>query len=137
MATPQSVALVIVSRVLSDTTVTAWHALPLARREPVPVGETHATGIFNVTGLDATQSNINRCVASMVITILHHLADPHDENTYKTGDMIADQQVLTDRGWWRSLAGVYDATIPELDEAERIGNIYEYNVVATVSIVPD
>jgi hypothetical protein len=131
-----SVTILLVAKILSETSVTLVFSNPLARRYRIPPGATYATGVDYVAGVDRRDSNIEYQIMQYNPVILHGLATPDGENTYKSGAMLTDQAILMDPDFWK-VAGVYEVIgVPELTPPERIGNVYEYTVSAQVAINP-
>ena len=124
--------------VLANTSATTAFTEPYLRRQAIPAGETWVVGSAEVVGIDRRTANINYVVVLFTYTILHHLADYTDSNTYRIGDMQTDQEYLMDPNTYL-VAGVMevldDGTV-ELDRLKRDENIMEYSVSVQLSIVP-
>ena len=133
-----SVAALLDAAVLANTSATTAFTEPYLRRQAIPAGETWVVSSIEIIGIDRRASNLNYVVALFTFTILHHLSDYTDSNTYRTTDMQTDQEYLMDPNTYR-VAGVKevldDGTV-ELDRLQRFENIMEYSVSVQLSIVP-
>jgi hypothetical protein len=133
-----SVATLLDAAVLAGTSATTAFTAPYWRRQAVPAGETWVVSTVEIVGIDRRTSNLNYVVALFSFTILHHLSDSTDSNTYRTGDMQTDQEFLMDPNTYR-VAGVkevLDGGVVEMDRLQRIANIMEYTVSVQLSLVP-
>lgn len=136
MATVATVQTALETKLVANLTVAAIISNPLWRREAVPVGVTRASVIGVVAGYSG-DSNETYVHGNYVITVVHRLTDPTDEDTYLKGDMKTDQAALMLRSFFRSLTGVNEVEVaPEPDEVSRNGNVIEYTVTVQVSISP-
>ena len=129
-----SVSLLITAKVIANTSVTVVFSNPMWRRQRIPVGATYGTGVTKVAGF-WQNANLKNPVVEFEARILHNLADPTDENTYKSGAMLTDMALLMDPSFYRvgGVRGVIGN--PELEPPERIGNVYEYAVTVQLVIV--
>lgn len=139
MATPASIAALISTKVLANTTATAAIANPLSTLEALSAGATKAQILSVTVGQDLSNANDGRLVASYDVKMLHRLSDPTDEATYLNGNALADQAVLMVPSFFRDIAGVKEVIDgPELTKPtrDRPGNVIEYTVTVQLSIVP-
>ena len=89
-------------------------------------------------GVEAGDSNQSYDVARYRVEVLHKLSSRTAavEETY-LATSTADQKALMVLTFWRGLTGVHELIDgPALEEPERVGMVMEYNVTATVSLVP-
>lgn len=131
-----SVLAEIEAAVIAQTSVTAALATAVARN--VTVTGTKCRVLPLGAGV-SNDSNVTRQNVAYKIEMLHKLSSPTDEDTYLTGNALTDQLVLMAAAFWRqgNLTGVYEIVDPpSLDAPERIGNVIEYSVTATVALVP-
>lgn len=135
MATLNSIAQLLISAVIAQTSVTAFITNPLRRTEKLTAGQTLGASMPVAAG-SVSDSNTNYPVGEYSIAVLHRLADPSDEETYREGAMATDQAVLMAPSFWR-VTGIKEVVeVPEMDRPERIGNIIEYTVSVQLAIVP-
>jgi len=136
MATVATVGLQGVAKVLTQTTATAAVTRPLDNKFRIPVGATYVKGLAVEVG-STGDSNNTYVVGNYSVTVVHHLSDPEDSNTYLSGDALTDQHVLMQKSFWRTISGVHELLDgPELTLPTRVGNVIEYTVRAQVSISP-
>jgi hypothetical protein len=130
------VSILIIVKLLTNTSVSLVFANPLWRRQRIPAGSTYGTGVTTIAGVDRRDSNIAYDIIEFEQRILHNLADPNDENAYKSTTMLTDMTELMDRSFYE-VAGVYEVIgVPELEPPVRIGNVYEYVVRVQVAVNP-
>lgn len=106
------------------------------RNRRIPVGATYATGIALQAGVTGN-SNDRYLVGVFPTRVLHHLADPADEEAYKGGAMLSDLEVLMEPSFYLDHAQALETfAAPELEEPERHGNVIEYRIIAQVVLLP-
>jgi len=131
-----SVGALLDTAVLANTSATTAFTAPYWRRQAIPAGETWVTSDIEIVGVDRRDSDISYVAGLFTFTMLHHLSDHTDSNTYRVGDMQTDQEYLMDSLNY-DVAGVYEVLdVPELDRLQRFENIMEYSVSVQLSIVP-
>jgi hypothetical protein len=136
MADLSSVRAALEAAIITNTSVTAAVVRPLSRDEKLTAGETNVSVVPSLAGY-APDSNTNFYLANYVITVVHRLSDPTDENTYLNGSMETDQEYLMARSSYRALSGVKDVGVePMPEEISRTGNVIEYTVTVQLLITP-
>ncbi len=135
MATVASIAALISTKVIANTNATADLALSVGKEKKITSGSIQFRQLAVVAGFDRRDSNISYDAGSFAITMVHYLSDATDVDTYLTGNALADQRVLMDPDFFRTIAGVYlTLELPEMDLPERVGNVIEYTVTVQLAI---